>query len=219
LRIARAGARRLDEPVAGLGAPGERPAELLVRDLDADGEPEVVLDLFTGGAHCCTESRIYRYAPGPRTYRRSLQGWGNAGYRSTDLDRDGRPELQSADDRFSYLFTSYAGSFRPIQIWHFERGRLLDVTRSFPGAVADDATAQWREYKRLRAQRSDVRGVLAAWLADMIVLGREGKAWRQLERAYALGELGPRKELAGWPQGTRLPQVSSGALGQARLSG
>ena len=32
-----------------------------VRDLDADGEPEVIADVFTGGAHCCVASEILRW--------------------------------------------------------------------------------------------------------------------------------------------------------------
>src|SRR5262245_46897289 len=29
-----------------------------VRDLDADGEPEVFLDTYTGGAHCCSVTHV-----------------------------------------------------------------------------------------------------------------------------------------------------------------
>lgn len=32
-----------------------------VRDLEADQEPEVLVDLYTGGVHCCTYSLIYHY--------------------------------------------------------------------------------------------------------------------------------------------------------------
>src|SRR5262245_41386230 len=32
-----------------------------VRDLDGDGEPEVMLELDSGGAHCCAWTRLYRY--------------------------------------------------------------------------------------------------------------------------------------------------------------
>ena len=36
---------------------------LNVMDLNGDGEPEILLDLFTGGAHCCSYSRIYQFDP------------------------------------------------------------------------------------------------------------------------------------------------------------
>jgi virginiamycin B lyase len=39
-----------------------------VRDLDGDGEPEVMLTLNWGGPHCCSWSRIYRYDALRRRY-------------------------------------------------------------------------------------------------------------------------------------------------------
>ena len=88
---------------------GDRP--LTVHDLDGDGEPEVILDTYTGGAHCCAVSLIFRKV-GSR-YTRIVSWWGNPGYRLADFDRDGRPELVTADDTFGYLFTSWASSGEP----------------------------------------------------------------------------------------------------------
>jgi hypothetical protein len=201
LRIVRRGIVRLDVPVKRLTQ--QDLVDLFVRDLDGDGEPEVVLDVWTRGAHCCSESLIYHYDPARRTYGLTFRDWGNAGYRLVTLDEDRTPELRSADDRFAYAFTSYAASADPIRIWRFDRGQLLDVTGRFPKAVEADAAMWWREYVRLRtrADRPDVRGILAAWLADQHLLGRRDEGWQTLEAAYVRGELGPRSELAGWPQG------------------
>jgi len=200
LRIVRNARVVLDTRLRRLEQPGVRVMRVVVRDLDADREPEVVLDVYTGGAHCCTESLIYRYVPATRSYRRSVHGWGNAGYRIVDLDRDGRPELQTADDRFAYAFTSFAGSVFPLQIRRFQHGRMLDVTRRFPGPVARDADGLWRAYLRARRDRAnDLRGLLAAWLADMYLLGRGEEGWRALELAYRRGELSRAED--GWPRG------------------
>src|SRR5436190_4683039 len=84
----------------------DAPQRIRARDLDGDGEPEVVVDLYTGGAHCCFYSRIYRYAQ--PSYVALRHDWGDLGYRLRDLDHDGVPELVSADDRFAYAFTAYA---------------------------------------------------------------------------------------------------------------
>jgi hypothetical protein len=173
-----------------------------VRDLDADGEPEVWVDTYTGGAHCCYESRFFRYVPDRRTYEDLLHSWRDPGYRAKNVDgRDG-VELVSSDARFAYVFTSFAGSFFPIQYWHFERGRLVDVTRSFPGEIAHDATDLWGSYTNDRDVHADPRGVLAAWVADEILLGRDAAAWRKIEGIRKRGGFGPKPELAGWPQGT-----------------
>ena len=39
-----------------------------LRDLDGDGEPEVLLELFSGGANCCLSTLIYRYRANANTY-------------------------------------------------------------------------------------------------------------------------------------------------------
>ena len=191
VRIVRAGAVLLDAPAppflfADAYLPGaDRP--ISVRDLDGDAEPEIVFDLYTGGAHCCVFSVLYRYDAARNAYAGLRQDWGNEGYLFRDLDRDGIPELRSGDDRFNYEFTFYAASFSPIQIWRYRDGELSDVTRSFPAAVRGDAGALWRAYRRIvRADYgwSSVRGVLAAWLADRYLLGEGEDGWKRVRAVY-----------------------------------
>ncbi len=202
LRIVRNGRTLVDRRLSELERPGVRVVRVTVRDLDADREPEVLLEVYTGGAHCCTDAVVYRYLPRRRAYAGSRHPFGNAGFRLADLDRDGRPELEGGDDRFAYLFTSYAASAFPLRIVHFDHGRTVDVTRRFPALVRAQAHRLWRAYLESRNRPSgDPRGVLAAWLADMHLLGREEEGWRRLEQAYRRGDLGPRPALAGWPQG------------------
>ena len=63
--------RRVDAQLCGTlcwpgfatGAP-----TLAVRDVEHDGSPDVMLSLFSGGAHCCYIEQVYRYDPGTRTY-------------------------------------------------------------------------------------------------------------------------------------------------------
>jgi hypothetical protein len=38
-----------------------RQRSLKVRDLDGDGEPEVVVSLYSGGAHCCQIAYVVRF--------------------------------------------------------------------------------------------------------------------------------------------------------------
>src|SRR5207302_9985554 len=157
---------------------------------------------YPGGAHCCLYTVILRFDG--TTYRRMAHVWGNVGYRLAQLDHDGVPEMISADDRFAYVFTSFAGSVFPVQIWHYERGMLRDVTSSYLFAVRSDAGQIWREYLRERKDPvSDVRGVLAAWLADEVRLGRSAEAWNQLEAAYRRGELSAPRVDTLWPAGQK----------------
>jgi subtilisin-like proprotein convertase family protein len=202
LKIVRGGRAALDVPLGRYGCgscPSWRPLQLYVRDLDG-GEPEVIFDGYTGGAHCCVYSDVYRYDADRRAYRLTRHLWGNYGYGFADYDGDGRPELQANDERFLYQFTAYVYSAAPIQIWHYDAGRLVDVTRKFPRVVARQAADLWRTYLGERDDPDgDVRGVLAAYLADEYLLGRGPQGLKQAEAAVKRGDAGRGKMLYGTP--------------------
>jgi len=204
LRIARHGQTAFDAPPhrLRLTSPSTRPTGLRVRDLDRDGEPEVLADFYLGGAHCCWYTDVYRYVRRLHTYRPTVGFWGDLDPKLGDLDGDGRPEFQTGDDRFAYVFTSFASSAFPIRILHFDHGRFRDVTRRFPKLVRRDAAALYRSYLEERRRPKVVRsvaGILAAWLADEYLLGRGPAGWPVLQRAVQRGELrsfeGPRTYL------------------------
>ncbi len=178
---------------------------LRVRDLDSDREPEVLVDLYTGGAHCCFVTAFYRYDPSGPLYAGSVHDFGDAGFTLRDLDGDGIPELESDDVAFAYAFTNFADSAFPPQIWRYRLGRLTDVTRSYPKLIAADADARWRGYRRERDEEgADVRGTLAAWAGDLHLLGRGNEVWPKLEQARLRGDLdGP----GPWPAGKKYVSV------------
>ncbi len=216
-RLRQVGCRGCSIWVAGLGA---ALGELRARDLDDDREPEVVVDLWTGGAHCCALAAVYRWQGG--RYRRTVLDFGNAGYDLVDLDRDALPELRSSDDRFSYAFAPYAYSPRPVRIWHWQAGRLANVTRRFPNVVRADAQTLFKAYARARKPLDPVavRGALAAWAADMHVLGRTGEAWRRLEAARRARELGGgSRDALGYPAGARFITELRGFLRRSGYAG
>ena len=205
LKIVRSGRPLVDVELTRVGCgdcPTRRPAgRFVLRSLDGDAEPEILLDLYTGGAHCCTYSFIYRYDAAGDAYVRQMQWWGNVGYRLVDVDRAAGPEFVTSDDRFASAFTGYAASANPIRIWRYDRSRMLDVTRRFPALIERDARDLWRLY--LKERKRDVRGVVAAWMADQILLGRTEQGWRALETARKRGELGPDKVEFGEAFGRR----------------
>jgi hypothetical protein len=170
---------------------------LQIKDLDADGEPEVLFDMYTGGAHCCSFTWIYRF--NGSTYAGTPAVWGNAGYTLKDLDGNGTLELRSFDDSFAYEFTDYADSAFPPLIYSFRAGALTDVTRSFPKIVSGDAKVQLRRYKRLRHRR-DIRGVVAAYVADEYLLGKQAKGLALANLANRRGDLNGLGRGDTWPR-------------------
>lgn len=176
-----------DVAPAGFETPDRR--AIHIRHLDQGREPEVVVDLYWGGAHCCFYTTVFRYEPATRTYRRSSHLWGDPEPRLRDLDSDGVPEFVSGDDRFAYAFTSFADSVFPIQIWQFEDGRFRDVTRTFPKAIRRDSLQLWASYLKARSTTRSVRGGLAAYLAEKYLLGEQDDGWAHLQEAAARGDL------------------------------
>jgi hypothetical protein len=159
------------------GPPASSP--LAVVDLEGTGEPTVVLHLYTGGEHCCSVLQIFSYAPTTGSYQLVERDFGDAADLIADVAGDRRLEIESADDRFAYRFTSFAFSGLPLQIWRLQGGRLVDGTRAFPAALAADAARQWAAFVANRRQGLGL-GFVAAWTADEALLGRRAAAARTL---------------------------------------
>lgn len=176
----------------GAGDPENNPA-LNVADLDKDGEPEVLVDLYTGGAHCCSYTQIYSFdaLPAPGAYRRTKGSWGDYGYELKDLDKDGRPEFISADFRFAAAFTAYAASGAPPMIFRFGDRKLKNVTRSYKARIKSNLKTYRNLYKSVRNddELPEVRGFLAAYTADKLLLGQRETAFDLVYAAYRRGEL------------------------------
>jgi hypothetical protein len=171
-------------------ASGKRDSPLQVVDLDADGEPEVLVDAYTGGAHCCALTEILRFDG--TTYAPFEASWGNIGYDLKDLDGDGRPEFVSADDAFSYAFSSFAGSFHPPLVLDYDAaatGSFSIVTRRFPALARKNAKDALHTLARARRQHFETLGPVAAYVADLYLLGRGREVRPYLARARKRGDL------------------------------
>jgi hypothetical protein len=168
----------------GGGATGK--SSVHVVDLEHNGEPDVVLDLYTGGAHCCFIEQVYSFDPATGTYIVAARGFSNSGAQIKDLGHDGHFEFLTADNSFAYAFTDFADSGLPIQILTFSGGRFTDVTRSYPKLIAKDA-AVW-----LKAFKHDLTngvGLIAAWAADEDMLGHTRLVSRTLNKELHAGNL------------------------------
>jgi hypothetical protein len=159
-----------------------------ISDLDGDGEQEVLLDLYWGGAHCCWYTQIYQYVVGPRHYRPLVRVWGNFSYVLADLGHDGTQKFVTRDNRFSYVFASFADSRWPVRILSYTHGRLRLVTTAYPSEIKRDATALWREAMARRRGPSN-QGIVAAWAADQCMLGRSAAALRTIDWLSRTGRI------------------------------
>lgn len=192
LAISRSGAVVYSAPVSSPSCPEEGcgPAyyspDVHIALVEAGQEPKVVLDLFTGGAHCCNVEQVFS-GPGPNGVTMIERDFGSIRPRQQPLGPGAQVVFISADDRFEGVFTDDADSAQPVQVWALGGGVFRDVTRHYPSLIAADAGQKWRSFKR--ARRNNNVGDFAGWAADEYLLGRSPLVNRRLEHLVRVGGL------------------------------
>jgi hypothetical protein len=189
--------RSIGEPCEEFCTPAESALtgkHIGLRDLNGDGEPEAIVDLFTGGTSCCVMVFAYGYDAAANVYRRARLDTGG-GFVARDYGGDGVIELVGDDFRFRGLFTCGACGSRPIRIWHYGLTRFEVATPSLPAKVRAHARRMKRFYERVR-HRGDapafVKGALTPYTADLCLLDRCGAGFRLVRLALRRGELNRR---------------------------
>jgi hypothetical protein len=178
--------RRYPVPVGG------QVRGLMLRSVWGNSDPEVLVEIWTGGDSCCDQlgvGLIDRTGTGRVLVHDFGMGW-------SEQWHDGTLDFVSSDFRFYCAFTTCASASQPIQILAIDRaGRhFVDATRSRPGLIAADAGEQWKEYLHERAKHAfyDPVGVLAPWCADQYLLRRKKDCDQVLAHALARGVLSGR---------------------------
>jgi hypothetical protein len=163
---------------------------LRVVDLDGDAEPEVVVDFYTGGAHCCLVAQVFRF-DGTARYVATARDFADFGYTLAE------GVFATGDARFAYSFASFADSAMPVRLLTFAHGSWKDVTRAHPETLTADAARWLKDYKK-RRRGTRALGILAAWVADEHRLGRRATADAFLRAELRAGRL---RGDAYWPHG------------------
>ena len=143
----------------------------------------VIFSSFSGGAHCCTETKFASADTQGNWYvvnGRVIDG--EIGYEFKDLDGDGVYELISGDNDFLYAFGCYACSTMPARIEKLVGPKFVNVTR--------DTKYQkfLREVLKRMEARSDSNsrsnGYLGGWVASKSLVGELDDAWRKMLASY-----------------------------------
>lgn len=146
-------------PRVRITAPGMKPAMLegersgaafssriSVGRWDRSGALFVLLESYTGGAHCCT--RVQAAVPRGGGFEiADLDAYDGERLERlpSDVDGDGAVDFVVTDDSFLYAFSSYAGSFAPPKILNIADGKIVDVSdRKGFGAIYAEAMQKSR---------------------------------------------------------------------------
>ncbi len=168
---------------------GERPGSVFtsvvtVGRWDKAGNPYVLLESFTGGAHCCDHAQLA--VPQPHRFRIVDLG-SHDGERlrqpPADLDGDGRVDFVVGDDSFLYQFGSYAESFAPSKILNVVGGRVIDVSQK--PSFRPIFRREMELAQRGCAQPGDAsNATCAGYAAAAARAGLFDRAWGEILRVY-----------------------------------
>ncbi len=164
-------------------------------DLDNDGKTEVLVEYYSGGAHCCTTLEAYRLSGDKLVYLDSVF-WGNGGYVVKDLNNDGKYEIEGDDDIFAYAFTAYAGNRSFLKIYEFTGDKFVDATSGFRPLVMDKIRMLEKDLTETTANGIDcggdafstsageVKTILAAILGSYHSIGNTSLGYELIDKTY-----------------------------------
>ena len=107
-------------------------------DLNGDGYPDVVVETFSGGAHCCFGTQVFSL----RDYAALIlqKPESNAGGFFENLDADGVSEFVTYDDSFAYQYCPYAAGVNVLAILAYDAGQdwYAPTSPRFPERYAEE---------------------------------------------------------------------------------
>ena len=193
-------------PPAVATSPTSQP--LCLAQFPGNDRPTVLVGLYSGGAHCCTDVRFLGIPATAANVTGQDDQVGDPG--AHVLVVNGHATIVTADDAFAYRFTDYAASGLPVLVQQITGSTVADVTRRYPGLVRSDASMWWKAFE---ANPGDPLGSLAAWTADECILGNEATAFTTLDQLERQGRL--HMTLPGAPGSTPAGAGTIGSSAQA----
>jgi hypothetical protein len=150
-------------------------------ELTGKAPPELAVDAYTGGTHCCLTQYYFTQEGGLRNLLSfaAINGdiWG-----FKDLNRDGRPELLAASDSLAYfggLPYSHTAWIRMVIGW--DGHQYVDQTRRYPAPTRSLARENQRGFLTALKKRGEEgerqrRMMAAGYYGNSLVIGQGARA-------------------------------------------
>ena len=164
---------------------------------------QLVVEQYTGGAHCCNVYRVYELGAELRAlFDGDEFGVEELGEEMNvvDIDRDGRYEFTLTVMAFDYFMTSHAGSVFPTAVFAYDEraGRYVPSNKKFSAyllrGVARDVQRVKALNRRLTKEEraTGFHGEQFSAALDVLLkyvyAGEEEKGWAFFDANYVLGD-------------------------------
>ena len=171
--------------VEGVESVPDNPIFLIqIAEMDpGNPHPEVIFSTFTGGAHCCSDTRVLISSKDGKTWRELQIGeFDGEPLGVSDVDGDGRYEFVMRDNAFLYTFGCYACSTAPLRVLALEGGKIVNI--SGKTSLRAQHVESLRNMIDWAEGDVDMNGFLAGYVAQKILLGEGAGAWKLMMKYY-----------------------------------
>ena len=179
----------------------ERRAAQLWRTADktGDGVPDLAIEYYSGGAHCCYDMLFYEL--GKEVVMRRTLSTADSGVIPMRRNPKGGLRLRTADMSFAYWNISFAGSPAPVVILDFQNGEWRPNFSAMKRPAPSDAVLKKKAEaakKLLSAApytNEDDYFEEAFWgeMLDLIYSGNESAAWKYFDMVWREDKPGKEK--------------------------
>jgi hypothetical protein len=169
------------EPVASLG-------DLTGKDITGEGHPDVIVERYSGGAHCCFSTAVYDLGPALTKVLETPES--NCSGRFDDLDGDGVFEFVTCDDLFAYAYCPFAGSPMVKVILRYEPGRGYGpasprFAHLYEGDIAEHTQlAEKTKPGEMGEWDGTTKCAVLPMVLDYLYAGMADRAWEEINRLY-----------------------------------
>ncbi len=185
--ISTAGQPQLEIPATAFGL-------LTGKDLTGEGNPDVVIETYSGGAHCCFGTYLFDLGSQPEMLLDAQTG--NCGGQFQDLNGDGVYEFTTCDDSFAYTYCPYVASPKVMVVLALDKEKgYIPANPKYAGQYAESIGES-----RTRATRG-AAGESGEWdntnkcsvlplVLNLLYSGQPDQAWQGYDQYYT----GPDKD-------------------------
>ena len=156
---------------------------------------QLIVQTYSGGAHCCYDYTIYDLKPKFRVIYDSKHFDVGEKLIPVDINGDGIFEFRQSIMAFDYFHASHADSVFPPAVFAYDKqkGRYDFANKKFPNYVLDDTkkAIDWLgKQKNQKENRSDLleelnkRCIARLTFLNLVYAGREKEAWKFFNGNY-----------------------------------
>jgi hypothetical protein len=167
-------------------------------DFNKDGNKTILINTYTGGAHCCNILLACKIKNDKLITTDTLY-LADSYPELEDLDKNDRTEITAYNMMFAYAFTNFAETRAPRVIYTVENGKFKEITKNYPALLKsqiDEWMTDLRVYldsnyqcpaegeEAFNTDAGSVQTILAAITANYFILGDVEKGYDLILKTY-----------------------------------